>query len=246
MNPRTRLDKLLVERGLVQSRERAQALILEGKVFVNGMPHAKAGAVVAHDVGIEVKGDDLKYVSRGGLKLEGALDSFSIDVRGKIAMDIGASTGGFTDCMLQRGLAKSYCIDVGYGQLAWKLRQDPRVIPLERTNIRHLDRSSIADTMDIAVIDVSFISLEKVVHRVLEFIKPDGELIALIKPQFEVGKGEVGKGGIVRDEEKRLAAVERIRLAIESLDLQTVGIMQSPILGQKGNVEYLYYGVMRQ
>ncbi|HSW64706.1 MAG TPA: TlyA family RNA methyltransferase [Dissulfurispiraceae bacterium] len=240
-----RLDKILVERGLVQSRERAQALILEGKVFVNGMQQGKAGALVQHDAAINVKGDDIPYVSRGGLKLEAALREFSIDFTGKVAMDVGASTGGFTDCMLQRGLRKSYCIDVGYGQLAWKLQQDERVVLMDRTNIRHLEQSAIADIIDVVVIDVSFISLEKVVPAVLQFLKAGGELIALIKPQFEVGKGEVGKGGIVKDAEKRQAAVNRVCQSLESLGLRTVGVIASPILGQKGNVEYLFYGIQR-
>ncbi len=236
-----RLDKVLLERGLAQSRERAQALILEGKVFVSGMPQGKAGTLVPHDAAIDVKGGDMPYVSRGGLKLEEAVKRFAIDFTGKIAMDVGASTGGFTDCMFQNGLRKAYCIDVGYGQLAWKLQQDERVILMDRTNIRHLERSAISDIIDIAVIDVSFISLEKVVPAVLGFLKPGGELVALIKPQFEVGKGEVGKGGIVKDDEKRKAAVERVKQALETLSLQTVGIIESPILGQKGNMEYLGY-----
>lgn len=240
-----RLDKILVERGFAQSRERAQALILEGKVFVNGMPQAKAGTIVAHDVKIEVKGDDIRYVSRGGLKLEGAMKYFQLDFSGKTALDIGASTGGFTDCMLQHGLHKSYCVDVGYGQLAWKLQTDTRVVLMDRTNIRHLERSAIPDEIDIIVIDVSFISLEKVVPPALIFLKPGGELVALIKPQFEVGRGEVGKGGIVKDAEKRQAAVDRVRQSLESFGLETVGIIESPILGQKGNVEYLFYGILR-
>ena len=236
-----RLDKILVERGIVPSRERARALIMEGKVLVNGMPATKAGAMVDKSAGIEFKGGDIPYVSRGGLKLEAALSHFSIQLQGKIAMDIGASTGGFTDCMLQHGAAKVYCIDVGYGQLAWALRQDPRVVLFERTNIRTLEREKVPGEIDIVVIDVSFISLEKVVPKALEFLKKGGEIIALIKPQFEVGKGEVDKGGVVRDEEKRMRAVERVRENLESLGLRTVGILQSPILGQKGNVEFLIY-----
>ncbi|HEX8948331.1 MAG TPA: TlyA family RNA methyltransferase [Dissulfurispiraceae bacterium] len=236
-----RLDKILVERGIVPSRERARALIMEGKVLVNGMPATKAGAMVEGNAGIELKGGDIPYVSRGGLKLEAALSHFSIPLQGKIGMDIGASTGGFTDCMLQHGAAKVYCIDVGYGQLAWALRQDPRVVLFERTNIRTLEREKVPGEIDIVVIDVSFISLEKVVPKALEFLKKGGEIIALIKPQFEVGKGEVDKGGVVRDEEKRMRAVERVRENLESLGLRTVGILQSPILGQKGNVEFLIY-----
>ena len=236
-----RLDKILVDRGLVSSRERARALIMEGKVLVNGMPAAKAGSLVETHLPVEVKGEDSPYVSRGGLKLEAAIREFGIEMQGRIAMDVGSSTGGFTDCMLQNGAKRVYCIDVGYGQLAWKLRQDPRVVLLERVNIRHLEREKVPDTVDIATIDVSFISLSLVVPKVLEFLKENGEIVALIKPQFEVGKGEVGKGGVVRDEEKRLRAVEMVRQTLESLGLETVGVIPSPITGQKGNVEYLIY-----
>jgi 23S rRNA (cytidine1920-2'-O)/16S rRNA (cytidine1409-2'-O)-methyltransferase len=236
-----RIDKALVDKGLIPSRERAAALIMEGKVFVAGLPVSKAGSMVDSNAAIEVRGEDIPYVSRGGLKLEAAVKEFHIELEGRTAMDVGASTGGFTDCMLQKGARKVYCIDVGYGQLAWKLRQDSRVVLMERKNIRHMEREQIPDVIDLAVIDVSFISLAKVVPRVLEFLKPEGELVALIKPQFEVGKGEVGKGGIVRDEGKRQAAVERVKEELESLGLETLGIITSPILGQKGNVEYLIY-----
>lgn len=236
-----RLDKVLVDRGLVASRERARAMIMEGKVLVNGMPVTKAGALVAADAPVELKDGDIPYVSRGGLKLEAAITHFSIPLKDKIAMDVGASTGGFTDYMLRHGAQRVYCVDVGYGQLAWKLRQDPRVVLLERTNIRHLERGGVPDAVDIAVIDVSFISLEKVVPPVLQFLKEEGEVVALIKPQFEVGKGEVDKGGVVKDDAKRARAVERVRSALESLGLATVGIIPSPILGQKGNREYLIY-----
>lgn len=236
-----RLDKVLVDRGLASSRERAQGLIAEGKVFVNGMPAAKAGSLVDAHLPVEVKGEDIPYVSRGGLKLEAALREFGIAVQDRTAMDVGSSTGGFTDCLLQNGAKRVYCIDVGYGQLAWKLRQDPRVVLLERVNIRHLERDSIPDAVDIATIDVSFISLSLVVPKVLEFLREAGEIVALIKPQFEVGKGEVGKGGVVRDEEKRLRAVETVRRNLESLGLETAGVIPSPITGQKGNVEYLIH-----
>ncbi len=238
---KSRLDKILVEKGLAPSRERAQALIMEGKVFVNGMPSPKAGAMVAEDAAIELKGEDIPYVSRGGLKLEAAVKHFNISLKDKTAMDVGSSTGGFTDCMLQNGAKKVYCIDVGYGQLAWKLRQDQRIVLIERTNVRYLERNKIPDEIDIAAIDVSFISLTKVVPAVLEFLKKDGEIIALIKPHFEVGKGEVGKGGIVKDEAKRLKTVEYVRESLESLGLETIGVMQSPIAGQKGNIEFLIY-----
>lgn len=238
---KSRLDKILVDRGIAPSRERAQALIMEGKVFVGGIPITKAGAMVDEGAAVELKGEDIPYVSRGGLKLEAAIKHFNIPMKDKIAMDVGSSTGGFADCMLQNGVKKVYCIDVGYGQLAWKLRQDARVVLIERTNIRYLEREKIPDVIDIATIDVSFISLTKVVPKVLEFIKEDGEIIALIKPQFEVGKGEVDKGGIVKDEVKRLRAVQYVKESLESLGLKTIGIIQSPILGQKGNIEHLIY-----
>ncbi len=236
-----RLDRLLVEKGIAPSRERAQALIIEGKVLVDGMPVLKAGTLIRQEAQIELRGGDIPYVSRGGIKLEEAIRHFNITMREKIAMDVGSSTGGFTDCMLQHGASKVYCIDVGYGQLAWKLRQDPRVVLLERTNIRHLEKSRIPDEIDIATIDVSFISLKKVVPCVLKFLKENGEIIALIKPQFEVGKADVGKGGIVKDEEKRLKAVERVKEELSSLNLEISGVIRSPIAGQKGNIEYLIY-----
>lgn len=236
-----RLDKIMVDTGLVKSRERARALIMEGKVFINGMPAAKAGMMVDADAAIELKGKDIPYVSRGGLKLKAAIDFFNVDLKDKIAMDVGSSTGGFTDCMLQMEAKKVYCIDVGYGQIAWSLRNDPRIILLERTNIRHLERKRIPDIIDIATIDVSFISLTKVIPKVLEFLKENGEILALVKPQFEVGKGEVGKGGIVREEEKRLAAVASVRAEVETAGLHTIGVFESPVRGQKGNIEYFLY-----
>lgn len=236
-----RIDKLLFEKGLAASRERARALIMEGKVLVGGHPVTKAGEMVASDAQISIKGEDMPYVSRGGLKLEAALKYFEISVQDKTVMDVGSSTGGFTDVMLQQGARKVYCIDVGYGQLAWKLRQDQRVVLLERTNIRHLEKEQIPDAIDIATIDVSFISLNKVVPKVIEFLAAGGAIVALIKPQFEVGKGEVGKGGIVKDAEKRQAAVDRVKGELESFGLRITGIIESPILGQKGNVEYLIH-----
>jgi 23S rRNA (cytidine1920-2'-O)/16S rRNA (cytidine1409-2'-O)-methyltransferase len=214
---------------------------MEGKVLVNGMPASKAGALVDNGAEILLRGEDIPYVSRGGLKLEAALDHFGVELRGRIAMDIGASTGGFTYCMLQRGAAKVYCVDVGYGQIAWSLRNDPRVILLERTNIRHLGKDRIADPVDIATLDLSFISLTKVLDRVVEFLVPGGELLALVKPQFEVGKGEVGKGGIVRDEERRTGAVLAVRSFAESLGLSCSDAFLSPVPGQKGNREYFLY-----
>ena len=238
-----RLDILLVERGLVESRERGQAIILAGQVLVNGQKVEKAGALVPENVDIRILGGPMPYVSRGGLKLEAALREFHISVVGKVALDVGASTGGFTDCLLQRGCRKVYAVDVGYGQLAWKLRQDPRVVSIERTNIREINPALIPEPIDIAVIDASFISLEKVIPPVLPFLARDSEIIALIKPQFEVGKGQVGKGGIVREEAARAAAVERVRTFFQDAGLDVKGIIPSPIAGQDGNVEYLIYAV---
>jgi 23S rRNA (cytidine1920-2'-O)/16S rRNA (cytidine1409-2'-O)-methyltransferase len=238
---KVRIDKAVVERGLAPSRERAQALIAEGKVYVNDFPVTKAAAMVEQSASIKLKGEDIPYVSRGGLKLKGALDHFGISCADKVAMDIGASTGGFTDCLLQEGARRVYAVDVGYGQFDWKLRNDPRVVLMERTNIRNLPRDTVEEPVELAVIDVSFISLRLVMPRVREFLAPGGEVVALIKPQFEVGKGEVGKGGIVRESEKREAAVRDVREAMEALGLVTIGVMESPITGQKGNIEYLIY-----
>jgi 23S rRNA (cytidine1920-2'-O)/16S rRNA (cytidine1409-2'-O)-methyltransferase len=236
-----RLDKLVVDRGLARSRERARALVMEGLVLVDGSPMTKAGTLVKPDAEITLKGGGIPYVSRGGLKIEAAARHFGVDFTGKVAMDVGASTGGFTDFMLQSGAAKVYCIDVGYGQLDMKLRRDPRVVVFDKTNIRYLERSAVPDTIDIAAIDVSFISLEKVVPKVAEFLAPQGEVLALIKPQFEAGRSEVGKGGIVRDEAARLRAVESVKAKLEALGLETVGVVESPVRGQKGNVEYFIY-----
>jgi 23S rRNA (cytidine1920-2'-O)/16S rRNA (cytidine1409-2'-O)-methyltransferase len=240
-----RLDRYLFERGLVQSREQGQALILAGQVLVNGQKKDKAGTLVADDADIRILGEQMSYVSRGGLKLEAALREFSIDVTGMTALDAGASTGGFTDCLLQHGAMKVYAVDVGYGQMAWKIRQDPRIVVIERTNVRDIDPALVPEKVDITVIDVSFISLEKVIPSVLRFLKPEAGIVALIKPQFEVGKGQVGKGGIVRDEAARNTAVEKVRTAFQSAGLDVQGIIPSPITGQDGNVEYLIYAVMR-
>ncbi|MGO9611682.1 MAG: TlyA family RNA methyltransferase [Dissulfurispiraceae bacterium] len=235
------MDKVLVQKGLVISRERAKALIMEGKVYLDGIAVTKAGTMVNANALIELKYTDFPFVSRGGLKLEAAIKTFDVELTDKIVMDVGSSTGGFTDCMLRYGAKQVYCVDVGYGQLSWKLRQDKRVVVLERTNIRYLQRSQIPDIIDLATIDVSFISLVKVVPTVLEFLKEGGEVIALIKPQFEVGKGEVDRGGIVKDDTKREKAVEAVKKNLESLGFQIAGLMESPILGQKGNKEYLLY-----
>ena len=240
-----RLDRLLVAHGFVKSRERGHALILAGQVLVNGQKQDKAGALVPEDAGIRILGEVLPYVSRGGLKLEGALKGFKISVEGKTALDVGASTGGFTDCLLQHGAKKVYAVDVGYGQLAWKLRQDPRVITIERVNIRDIASSLTPEPIDIAVIDVSFISLEKVIPSILKFLKPDSEIIALIKPQFEVGREQVGKGGIVRDEAARSAAVDRVTDFIRGSGFEVKGVIPSPITGQEGNVEFLIHAVRK-
>lgn len=236
-----RLDQLLHKKGITESREKARALIIEGKVLVNGVKVEKPGSLVDENSEVTLCGETLPYVSRGGLKLEHAIKHFSIDVKYKVAMDIGASTGGFTDCLLKHGAKRVYAVDVGYGQLAWKLRIDPRVIAIERTNIRYMERDKIPESVDIATVDVSFISLKLVIPKILEFLKPKGEIVALIKPQFEVGKGEVERGGIVKSEEKRVKAVENIKNFFESLSLKVVGVVESPIKGQKGNVEYLIY-----
>ncbi len=234
-----RLDRLLVSRGLVASRERGQALILAGQVLVNEQKQSKAGALVPAGAAIRILGDDLPYVSRGGVKLAAALEGFAVAVQKRICLDVGASTGGFTDCLLQKGAQKVYAVDVGYGQLAWKLRQDPRVVVIERANIRSLSPAQVPDPIDLVVIDVSFISLEKVIPALLPFLRPGTELIALIKPQFEVGRGQVGKGGIVRDAEVRRAVVERVVTVVRDLGFTVRGVIPSPITGQDGNVEFL-------
>jgi len=239
---KVRLDKALVDRGITDSRERAKSLILEGKVLVGGVPFTKAGTMVGPEAVVEMRGKDIPYVGRGGLKLEAALDGFSIDPTGMVAMDVGASTGGFTDCLLQRGASRVYAVDVGYGQFDWKLRNDERVVLLERTNIRSLGRDKVPDPVDIAVIDVSFISLKLVVPKVLEFMKkPGGILVALVKPQFEVGRADVGKGGIVRDDDKRQEALESVMESVAETGMSVLGSMESPLKGQKGNIEFLIH-----
>lgn len=237
---KVRLDKILIEKGLVESREKAKALVLEGKVLVNGIVVDKAGALVRPDDTLTIE-SKMPYVSRGGLKLEHAIKHFGIDVRDKIAMDVGASTGGFTDCLLQHGAAKVYAIDVGYGQFSWILRTSDRVVLLEKTNIRHLDKDLVFDEIDIATIDVSFISLLKVIPHVMEFLKPSGEIAALIKPQFEAGRKDVGKGGVVREETKRLEVIERIKAGAKAAGLEVLGTTESPVRGPKGNVEYFIH-----
>ncbi len=239
MSEKQRLDKLMAERGLAPSREKAQALIMAGQVVVGDHTVDKAGRQVPLDAEIRIKGDPLPFVSRGGLKLRKALDEFCIDVADLVVLDVGASTGGFTDCLLQAGAAMVYAVDVGYGQLAWKLQQDPRIINMEKTNIRHLEPERFDEVPDLAVIDASFISLSKVLPHVQELVRPGGRIIALIKPQFEVGKGEVGKGGIVRDPVLHERAVDSVRLAAADLGLAVDGICESPITGANGNREFL-------
>lgn len=234
-----RIDKLLFERGLAPSREKAKALIMAGQVIVNDRRVDKAGDTVPSDAGIRIKGDAMPFVSRGGLKLERALDHFAIDVTSKAALDVGASTGGFTDCLIQRGIGKVYAIDVGYGQMDIKVRNDPRVVCIERTNIREIDPGLIPEKADIAVIDVSFISLTKVLPHVSPLLKSNGEIVALIKPQFEVGKGEVGKGGIVKDEGLINKVISDIKSFALDSGFHVEGVVDSPIFGAKGNREFL-------
>lgn len=241
MASKKRLDLILVENGLFDSREKARSAILAGKVLVEGAPARKPGDLVDPEWRIEVKGWRLPYVSRGGLKLEAALKAFRIDPSEKIALDVGASTGGFTDCLLQHGAKKVYAVDVGYGQLAWKIRTDPRVIPLERTNIRYIDPALIRDKIDIATIDVSFISLAKVIPTVCHFLEEDGDIAALIKPQFEAGKGEVGKGGVVRAGPAHLKVILKVYKETSAMDLKTRGLVRSPLLGPSGNQEYFIH-----
>lgn len=234
-----RLDVLLVERELMPSRTRAQARIMAGDIYVNGQKCDKAGTRFGADISIEVRGDESAYVSRGGLKLEAALEAFGYDVTSKVVIDVGASTGGFTDCVLQRGAARVYAIDVGYGQLAWRLRQDSRVVNIERTNIRHMPADQLGEACDLAVIDCSFIGLEKVMPNTLTFLGPEADLIALIKPQFEVGPEAVGKGGVVRDVEARQGAIDAVIQAAARRGLVHRAGMDCPVHGPAGNIEYL-------
>jgi 23S rRNA (cytidine1920-2'-O)/16S rRNA (cytidine1409-2'-O)-methyltransferase len=239
-----RLDQLLVERGLVESRSRAQALIMAGNVYSDTKRLDKAGQQVKTDIPIELKGQDHPWVSRGGLKLEKGLKHFGIDVTGQTCIDVGASTGGFTDVLLSHGAAKVYAVDVGQGQLAWKLRNDARVVVMEKTNARHLSAADISEPIDMVVCDASFISLETVLPAALSLARPGAHVIALIKPQFEVGKGRVGKGGVVRDPDLHQEVCERIEVWLNGLDGWTVlGLTESPIKGPEGNVEFLICGV---
>jgi 23S rRNA (cytidine1920-2'-O)/16S rRNA (cytidine1409-2'-O)-methyltransferase len=236
-----RLDKLLVLKGLAPTRERAQSLILSGVVLVHEQRIDKPGTLVEATVDIRLTRMDHPYISRGGVKLEKALQEFRVSVRDKIALDVGASTGGFTDCLLQHGVKKVYAVDVGYGQLAWKLMQDLRVVVLERTNIRYVTPDMFPEKMQLAVIDLSFISLTKVLPAILDLLEPAAEILALVKPQFEVGKGEVGKGGIVKSPEKHQQVLQAIQQFAKNLGVNVRGIIPSPIKGAKGNVEFFIY-----
>ena len=238
MGKRERLDLILVERQLVKSREEGRRRILAGEVRVNEQPVTKAGSLIDTGSRISVKAN-LPYVSRGGLKLEKALREFKLDVGGKTAIDVGASTGGFTDCLLAHGAAKVIAVDVGYGQLDWKLRNDPRVIVFEKTNIRYLAAQRLPFVPDLATIDVSFISLKLVLSQVKTLIAPNGSVVALIKPQFEVGRGKVGKGGVVRSPEDHVRVVEEIQQAARGYGYDVMGVTESPLLGPKGNREFL-------
>jgi len=242
---KSRLDKILVDRGLAASRERAQALILAGKVLVDEQKIEKAGAQIDEACAIRLLGEDLKYVSRGGLKLERALEHWNIDVDGRLCLDVGASTGGFTDCLLQHGAARVIAIDTGYGQMDFKLRQDPRVRLLEKTNARYLTREMLRESVDFIAMDVSFISATLILPAVIpSAFRSDqgGQIVVLVKPQFEAGREYVGKGGIVRDADAQLASLEKVRIAVTELGATKIDGIDSPILGAEGNREFLLYG----
>jgi 23S rRNA (cytidine1920-2'-O)/16S rRNA (cytidine1409-2'-O)-methyltransferase len=233
-----RLDSLLLERGLAENRKQAQALILAGEVLVDNRPLDKAGTRIPAIADIRIRGEGNPYVSRGGLKLRGALDAFGVSVIGLVALDVGASTGGFTDCLLQAGAVKVYAVDVGYGQLAWKLRDDPRVVSIERTNIRHYGGAGISDEIDLAVLDASFISLKAIIPSVLRLIRGGALLVALVKPQFEVEKNEVGSRGVVHEPELHRRVLIEIEAFCRGLGLMVLGICESPLKGPAGNREY--------
>src|SRR5690348_16373053 len=239
MSDKRRVDTLLVERGLAESRARAQALVIAGRVWSAGRRLDKPGATLATDAPLELQGREHPWVSRGGVKLAHALDHFAIDPSGAVALDIGASTGGFTDVLLARDARRVYAVDVGHGQLAWRLRQDPRVVVLERTNARHLTAADIAEAPDLVVCDASFIGLEQVLPAALGLAARDARLVALIKPQFEVGPARVGKGGVVRDAALHQEVCDRIVAWLEARGWQVGGVIQSPICGPEGNVEFL-------
>lgn len=241
MSKKKRLDIAVFEQGYAPSREKAKAVIMAGQVYVNNQKVDKAGFELKEDDVLEVRGNTLKYVSRGGLKLEKAMQCFPIDISGKICMDVGASTGGFTDCMLMNGASKVYSIDVGYGQLAWKLRCDDRVVNLERTNFRYVDETKITDKIDFASVDVSFISLKLIFPNLKKFLKPGGKAVCLIKPQFEAGKEKVGKKGVVRDVSVHLEVVNRVMQEAVDAGFSVLGLDYSPVKGPEGNIEYLMF-----
>ena len=236
-----RLDVLLVKRNLAESREKAKAIIMSGCVFVEGQREDKAGTTFSDEVSIEIKGHTLPYVSRGGLKLEKAMDKFEVDVKDKVCTDVGASTGGFTDCMLQNGAKKVYAIDVGRGQLAWKLRQDERVICMEKTNIRYVTPEDLGEPIDFSSIDVSFISLTKVLEPIRNYLREQGQVVALIKPQFEAGREKVGKKGVVREESTHVEVIEKVKDYACSIGFKILDLSFSPVTGPEGNIEYLIH-----
>lgn len=236
-----RLDVLLVSRGLAESREKAKAIIMSGNVYVDGQKEDKAGTSFNDKVNIEVRGNTLKYVSRGGLKLEKAMANFDVTLEGKICMDVGSSTGGFTDCMLQNGAVRVYAVDVGHGQLAWKLRNDERVVCMEKTNIRYVTPDDIPDKIQFSSIDVSFISLTKVLGPVKELLSDDGQIVCLIKPQFEAGREKVGKHGVVRDKAVHLEVVNKVIEYAVSIGFEVLNLEFSPVKGPEGNIEYLLH-----
>ncbi len=236
-----RLDVLLVSRGLAESREKAKAIIMSGNVYVDGQKEDKAGSNFPAEAVIEVRGNTLKYVSRGGLKLEKAMENFDVTLAGKICMDVGSSTGGFTDCMLQNGAVRVYAVDVGHGQLAWKLRNDERVVCMEKTNIRYVTPEDVADKINFSSIDVSFISLTKVLGPVKELLADDGQIVCLIKPQFEAGREKVGKHGVVRDSAVHLEVIEKVIDFAISIGFEVLNLEFSPVKGPEGNIEYLLH-----
>ena len=236
-----RLDVLLVQKGLAESREKAKTMIMEGNVFVDGQREDKAGTNFDTEAEIEVRGNTLKYVSRGGLKLEKAMKEFDISLEGMVCMDIGASTGGFTDCMLQNGAVKVYSVDVGYGQFAWKLRNDPRVVCMEKTNIRYVVPEDLGEPADFSSIDVSFISLTKVLGPVRNLLADNGQVVCLIKPQFEAGREKVGKKGVVRDKNVHIEVIEMVVEFAKSIGFNVLNLDYSPIKGPEGNIEYLLH-----
>lgn len=236
-----RLDLLLVKNGLAESREKAKAIIMSGIVYVENQKEDKAGTTFEETVKIEVRGSTLKYVSRGGLKLEKAMAAFGAELHGKVCMDVGASTGGFTDCMLQNGAVKVYAVDVGHGQLAWSLRNDERVICMEKTNIRYLMREQIAEPVEFASIDVSFISLTKVLGPVKELLTKNGQIVCLVKPQFEAGREKVGKKGVVREKSTHIEVIQKVMTHAADLGFGILALDYSPIKGPEGNIEYLLY-----